>query len=194
MAATDAMCGIYRHTEERETAEGKTAKESNGNAEPHLSYAGAQQPVPNHAARPQTLPVPVTMPKTNCEGEDMLTILGIYDHGQALVFKLGKDWPSAFTWGTVDGKGCCGWLQPETSRIRNEALSQMKADPRVNSWVKWIEDKKKSDRELKKQSEERERAAREAPQRQERQESAQDWGDHHSYGSGGGGSGGGWGD
>ena len=174
--------------EEREAAEGKTAKEAGGN-EPQLSYAG----VPNDAAAPQTLPVPVTMQKTSSEGQDNLTILGIHDHGQALVMKLGKAWPSAFTWGTVDGKGCFGWLQPETSRIRNGALGQMKADPRVNLW---IEDKCKLDRELKKQRDEaRERAAREARERADRERAArQDWGDHHSNGSGGGGSGGGWGD
>jgi len=194
------MCGSCRHREEGETAEGKTAKETSGN-EPQLSYAGAQQPVvPNDAAAPQTLPVPMTMQKTNGEGEDKLTILGIHDHGQALVMKLGKAWPSAFTWGTVDGKGCFGWLQPETSRIRNGALGQMKADPRVHLW---IEDKCKLDRErAEREAHERAERKRNEIQARDREREArgreraarQDWGDHHSNGSGGGGSGGGWGD
>jgi len=187
------MCGCVQHKEERETAEGKTAKESSGN-EPQLSYAGAQQPVVGDDAAPlQTLPVPVTMQKTNSEGEDKLTILGIHDHGQALVMKLGKAWPSAFTWGTVDGKGCFGWLQPETSRIRNGALGQMKADPRVNLW---IEDKCKLDRErAEREARERAERKRHAREARDRERAArQDWGDHHSNGSGGGGSGGGWGD
>ena len=177
-----------QHTEERETAEGKTAKETSGN-EPQLSYAGAQQPVvPNDAAAPQTLPVPMTMQKTNSEGEDMLTILGIHDHGQALVMKMGKAWPCAFTWGLVDGKGCFGWLQPETSRIRNGALGQMKADPRVHLWIE-----ERAEREAHERAE-RERHEREARDRERQHAPPNQWGDRSSNGSGGGGSGGGWGD